>query len=71
MGSSISAIYDDYDEYQDLCKSLDIETKHIYDFYSHQEEILNNLGFKHVREYWLELAYRKKREDKINSVINK
>lgn len=70
MGSSISAIYDDYDEYEALCKSLNINTVGIYNsFYKHQERILEHLGFKNIYEYWQDFRKKEERDRKINQII--
>jgi hypothetical protein len=70
MGSSISAIYDDYDDYKSLCESFGIETKGIYSgFYEHQREILNNLGFKSIYDYWEDNKKKDKRNKQIDEIL--
>jgi len=70
MGSSISAIYDDYDDYKSLCDDLGIDTKSMYNsFYEHQREILTNLGFNTVYGYWEDKRKKQKRDKKIDELL--
>jgi len=70
MGSSISAIYDDYDDYEYFCKVLKVDTRSIYgDFYEHQAELLKDLGFKHLSDYYAALRKAEDRDKKIDSIL--
>lgn len=45
MGSILSKIAEDYDEYWELCQSLKISPKGVTDdFYEHQKQVLNQVG---------------------------
>lgn len=52
MGSSLRAIYDDYDSYEILCKTLGVPEKEIkairddVSFYKHAEELLVDERFQ-------------------------
>lgn len=54
MGSSISRIYDDFDDYQALCNKLDIhdsKRKAIHgmdSFYNHAESLLKDEKYKDI-----------------------
>ena len=63
MGDSVSKYYDDRDDYIELCNELNIEAKD--DFYKRQREILNNLGFNSLYEYYDNLRIVNARDNKI------
>lgn len=70
MGSTISAIYDDYDDYKHLCKTLDIQSVDILDgFYEHQKEILQSRGYKIAFDLYQDLENQKKRDQKIDQIL--
>jgi methionine synthase II (cobalamin-independent) len=69
MGDSVSKYYDDRDDYIELCNELNIEVKD--DFYKHQREILNNLGFNSLYEYYDNLRIVNVRDNKIEEIISK
>lgn len=71
MGSSISAIYDDYDDYQHLCEVLDIQPVDIRDgFYQHEQQILKERGYTNAYQLYEDLKKQKLRDDKIKEVIS-
>jgi len=67
MGNSLSKYYDDCDDYRDFCDSLKIQPKD--DFYTHQRELLNELGFKYLNEYYESLRILEIRDKKINQIL--
>ena len=67
MGDSRSKYYDDWDDYRDFCESLKIQPKD--DFYTHQRELLNELGFKHLNDYYASLRKTEIRDKKIDSLL--
>jgi hypothetical protein len=70
MGSIISAVYDDYDDYKHLCKTLDIQSVDILDgFYEHQKEILQSRGYKSAFDLYQDLEKQKKRDQKIDQIL--
>jgi FMN phosphatase YigB (HAD superfamily) len=70
MGSLISAIYDDYDDYEYFCKLLKVKSVNIHNgFYEHQAELLKDLGFKHLSDYYAALRKAEDRDKKINSIL--
>lgn len=73
MGSILSAISDDYDDYFIFCGLLGIEPKSRYDrnsdFYTHQKEILYDLGFTSLPKFWESERKKIDREDKINDIL--
>jgi hypothetical protein len=76
MGSSISAIYDDYDDYEYFCKTLGVEIISINgnskysSFYVHEQELLDNLGFKHLSDYYAALRKAENRDKQIDNILN-
>jgi hypothetical protein len=56
VGSSLSKIYDDYDDYVALCEEFGVEPKGIRDntrsFYDHEDDILREHGFKDKQTYY-------------------
>jgi len=68
MGDSRTKYYDDWDDYRDFCDSLKIQPKD--DFYTHQRELLNELGFKHLNEYYESLRKVEIRDNKINQILD-
>lgn len=70
MGSSISAIYDDYEDYQHLCKVLGIQSVDIRNgFYEHEKQILNQRGYQSAYQFYQDLQKQQLRDDTINKVI--
>jgi len=76
MGSSISAIYDDYDDYEAFCKTLGIESlgfngnSKFSSFYAHEDFLLKELGFKHIRDYYAALRKAEHRDKQINDILD-
>lgn len=67
MRDLISKYYDDWDDYKDFCESLKIQPKD--DFYTHQRELLKELGFKHLNDYYASLRKAEIRDKKIDSLL--
>lgn len=67
MGDSRSKYYDDWDDYRDFCESLNIQPKD--DFYKHQRELLDELGFKNLNDYYASLRKVEIRDKKIDSLL--
>lgn len=71
MGSIISAINDDYDDYESFCKLIGVKPVSIYNhFYIHEKELLNNLGFKRLEDYYATLRKAEERDKKIDDILN-
>jgi len=71
MGSSMSKINDDYDDYIYFCKVLGVDTVGFREsFYDHESKLLENLGFKNKYDYYAMLDKTKKRETIINNILN-
>lgn len=70
MGSIISAIKDDYDDYKYFCEVLGIKTESINNFfYDHEKSILKKLGFKTKEDYYAMLRKAEHRENQINTIL--
>lgn len=69
MGSSLSKIYDDYDDYVEMCKIIGVDIQWS-NFYIHQKEILKSFGCNTVQDFFEEVQKKRKREDKIDSIID-
>ena len=70
MGDSRSKYYDDYDDYRNFCESLNIHSKMRFsDFYKHQRDLLKDLGFKSLYEYYENLKVIENRDNKINQIL--
>ena len=70
MGSSISKIYDDYEDYQYICKLNNIEPKNLSSgFYEHESSILKSIGFKGKYDYFDHLNKVEKRDKKIDQIL--
>ena len=70
MGSSISAIYDDYDDYEFICNTLEVKPKDINHMYDHLREILNQRGYNSKYDYFSHLRKMEDRNKKIDSILN-
>ncbi len=71
----MSAIYDDYDDYEYFCKVLNIEPVEIRSskgesFYDHESKLLKELGFKNKYDYYAALRKSKERDEKINDILD-
>jgi hypothetical protein len=67
MGSSASKYYDDWDDYKFFCKKLGVQTKD--DFYEHESQLLEELGFKNKYDYYASLRVAEARDKKIDLII--
>lgn len=68
MGDSRTKYYDDWDDYRDFCESLKVQPKD--DFYKHQKELLIELGFSNLNEYYTNLKFIESRNIKINQILD-
>lgn len=74
MGDSSSKYYEDYADYRDFCESLNIPPKGRFisfngDFYKHQRDLLKDLGFKSLYEYYENLKVIQNRDIKITQIL--
>jgi hypothetical protein len=70
MGSTISAIYDDYDDYLHLCKQVGETSIGITEgFYEHERKILQSRGFSNAYDLYQDLEKQKLRDQKIDQII--
>jgi hypothetical protein len=70
MGSGLDKMYDDYDDYEYICKKLgEKATRGYTDFLSHQYMILTKHGFKDKYDYFEYLNLQEKRDKKIDSIL--
>jgi hypothetical protein len=69
MGSIISKIYDDYDAYREICQILKTPPEAIDKFYSHQNNLLSQLGFKDIYEFFVNHRRLEIRNKKIDDII--
>lgn len=70
MGSGLDKMYDDYDDYEYICKNLgEKATRGYTDFRSHQQAILSKYGFKDKYEYFEILRKQEKRDKRIGKIL--
>lgn len=75
MGSSISAIYDDYNLYKNLCEALNVSPMSIRgdeSFYDHEEKLMKeNFYIKNYNGYkkLSEKEYKQRESDKVQAVL--
>jgi hypothetical protein len=70
MGSLVSKIYDDYDDYEHICKMLKEKTVGVHDsFYKHEEKVLAKHGFKDKHDYFEFLRKQEERDKKIGKIL--
>jgi len=70
MGSILSKLYDDYDDYKYFCKTLNVEHVSRNGFYEHERVLLEKLGFKSMEDYYAVLNAVKNRDNNINDILN-
>jgi hypothetical protein len=68
MGSSISKIYDDYDDYKYICQLLNEKPLDISKFMKHEDEILTKNGYKDKYDLFEKSHKQKQRENKLNNL---
>ncbi len=69
MGSGLSKMYDDYDEYEFICKELNFNSVGMYKFYDHMDSILKERGFKNKYELFEFLRKQEERDKKIDGIL--
>jgi hypothetical protein len=69
MGSGVSKMYDDYDDYEYICKMLNEKTVGLREFLDHEEEILVKHGFKDKYDYFQYLNLQEERDKKIVKIL--
>jgi len=70
MGSGLSKMYDDYDDYKYICENLGEKiTRGYTDFLSHENMILNKHGFKDKYNYFEYLRKQEDRDKKLKKVL--
>lgn len=70
MGSGLSKMYDDYYDYEYICKKLGEKiTRGYTDFLSHQYMILTKHGFKDKYDYFEFLRKQEDRDKKLKKVL--
>lgn len=76
MGSSISKIYDDYDDYEVFCETIGVKSINIdgnsefSSFYKHEDYLLKQLGYKNIQDYYSMLRKAGERDKKIDSIFD-
>ena len=68
-------MYDDHDDYKHFCKDIGVEPLGIYSsggksFYEHEKELLEQLGFKYLHDYYYAMRKAEERDKQIDSIIN-
>lgn len=72
MGSGLDKMYDDYDDYQYICKNLgEKATRGYTEFRSHETQVLRKHGFKSKYEYFDYLHKQEERDKKIENILKK
>ena len=70
MGSGLSKMYDDYEEYEYICKKLGEKiTRGYTDFLSHQYIILTKHGYKDKYDFFEKRRKQEKRDKKLNDIL--
>lgn len=66
MGSSLSKISDDYDNYLALCKKIKIKEQGMENMYEHEKQLMKKYGYE--KTYWgyQKITTRKKTEIKMS-----
>lgn len=70
MGSIMSKIYDDYDDYLNICGELNIFPKDVSESYTHLDDILKERGYKNKYDFYKRIRMSESREEKINQIFN-
>jgi hypothetical protein len=70
MGSILSSIYDDYDDYEHFCNTLKVEPVSIYSFHKHESDLLKQIGFKSKEDFYDVLRKSENRDKKIQEILN-
>ena len=71
MGSGLSKMYDDYDDYEYICKKLGESTVGFTKFRNHEEEVLTKYGFKDKYDYFEFLRKQEDRDKKLKKILGK
>lgn len=71
MGSIITAIRDDYDDYKSFCELIGKDPVYIFDeFYVHRDKILKQIGFKTIHDFYDMLIKAENRDEKIRQILD-
>lgn len=74
MGSIISAIYDEYEDYKYFCEKIGVEPENLSDknriFYEHRTELLQVLRFNSIEDYFAAMHKAEERDKQINSILD-
>lgn len=71
MGSGLSKMYDDYEDYEYICKKLGEKSVGFTKFLDHEEEILTKHGFKRKYDYFEFLRKQEERDKKLIRILKK
>lgn len=71
MGSGITKMYDDYEDYEYICKNLGEEAVGLREFMNHEEEILAKHGFKDKYDFFKHMNMQEQRSKKIENLLGK
>lgn len=69
MSSSLSKMYDDYDDYEYICKILNEKPLDIPKFMKHEDEILEKNGYKDKYDFFEKRRKQEKRDKKLNDIL--
>ena len=69
MGSIISKINDDYEDYLYICDKLNIFPKEMHNMYKHESEILKEIGYNSKYDYFKSLIRSEEIDNKISDIL--
>jgi hypothetical protein len=69
MGSIISKINDDYEDYLYICEELNILPKEMCNMYNHEREILKEIGFSSKYDFFKSLIRSEEIDSKISDIL--